>query len=504
MEANLISNGFTCYHKIFAQTIEKEETQDCVVPDAQPDLAEIISSCGNILIRSKEVSAGRVRVEANIPVKLSCISEDTGDVFGLNLNIPVYISVDDPQIQEDCFCTTEFKLIRVDSRIINSRKVTAAASIELTVACYQIAQTEFNTAAPDGIADILVKEQAYELSSIVDMKEKTFVLMDEYILPLGKTPMAEILGYQTSLFTEEQKIVGTKAILKGKANSLLLYRSDEMVIDATEINTEFSQIIDLEHADENSLLSTNMLLSGAYFDIAPGFDGRSLKMELHVAAQMKVYGTHKVNCIMDAYSNLYETELQQRHTMAGLIRREITLRDAVREIIVLPQKPSAIIACRACPTQHVISDNVVDCNILLKILYRNEDENVCTTERKLSIQLVADLRAGEVLHFCGIRVTECSVAALANEAECHLQLELKCFVVEKQEINCISGIAYDVTLPKDLSKKASLVILRAGNGADLWAIAKENCSTVKDICAANGLEDTMLHEDKLLLIPKSV
>ena len=504
MEASLISNGITCYHKTLTQTITKDETQDCVIPDTLPDIGEIIAGCGNILIRSKEVNAGRIRVECNIPVKVSCCAELDGNIYGLALNIPVYFSVEDPQIHEDSFCTTELKLIGLDCKILNSRKISVTAKAELKLTCFEKKEIESKTVAPEGIRDIHIKEQSFELSSIVDVKEKTFVLMDEYILPAGKTPIAEILGYQLSFTLEDQRILGTKVILKGKAKSILQYRSDEMKMDAAEFVTEFSQIIDVEYADENSYVATLLLLSGLYFDAAPGFDGRTVKMELHAAAQVQVCSMQKISCVADAYSNLYEAEMRFHNSQIELIHRELILRAALHDVVELPYKPVNVVACRVHPLEFAELASGLSSKVLLSIYYCTDDGKLIVAERTTTVNFSADLQTGEKLRFCDISIVDANAMASAGGAECHIQLEARCFAVEQQEINSVCAISYDETKPRDLSRSASLVIMKAEAGADLWTIARENCSTTEAICMVNSLETVEIHEEKLLLIPKTV
>ena len=49
----------------------------------------------------------------------------------------------------------------------------------------------------------------------------------------------------------------------------------------------------------------------------------------------------------------------------------------------------------------------------------------------------------------------------------------------------------------------TLILLRAGSRQSLWELAKQNCSTVEAIRAANGLDDITGEWEKLLIIPKA-
>ena len=48
------------------------------------------------------------------------------------------------------------------------------------------------------------------------------------------------------------------------------------------------------------------------------------------------------------------------------------------------------------------------------------------------------------------------------------------------------------------------MILYPRNSGDLWTLAKENCSTIEAICAANTLDGDTWPSGRMILIPKTV
>ena len=136
MEANLSKCGFASYDKAYSRTLRKEESQDCVVPDTMPDIAELATTWGCVLIRSKDVGEGRVRVEANVPAKVSFLPEGEEHLCCLDVNIPFYFSAEDAAIREGDFCVADLKLRALETRVLNPRKVTVRAEVELSLECY--------------------------------------------------------------------------------------------------------------------------------------------------------------------------------------------------------------------------------------------------------------------------------------------------------------------------------------------------------------------------------
>ncbi|MBR2880535.1 MAG: DUF3794 domain-containing protein, partial [Oscillospiraceae bacterium] len=66
MEAKLGIAEYGIYNKSYSTILRREECRDAVVPDTFPDISEVLSCEGRLLIRSKDVSSGRVRTELNV------------------------------------------------------------------------------------------------------------------------------------------------------------------------------------------------------------------------------------------------------------------------------------------------------------------------------------------------------------------------------------------------------------------------------------------------------
>ena len=71
-------------------------------------------------------------------------------------------------------------------------------------------------------------------------------------------------------------------------------------------------------------------------------------------------------------------------------------------------------------------------------------------------------------------------------------------------MQCITALRYDETAPLETAARPTLVLLRVDSTADLWAIARDNCSTVAAIREANRLDEAPEGWSRLLLIPKTL
>ena len=63
MQVSLSQTLLACRKLCYSGAVRKEESQEFVVPDTMPDIRAILSATGNVRIRSKDLSPGRVRLE---------------------------------------------------------------------------------------------------------------------------------------------------------------------------------------------------------------------------------------------------------------------------------------------------------------------------------------------------------------------------------------------------------------------------------------------------------
>ena len=502
MEACLKRNSIACYHKVYSQILRREELQDAIIPDRLPDLASVLTVSGCVLIRSKDVSAGRVRLEANVPARLSYYAED-GSICCLDVNIPFYVSAEDPAIPDGGNCVAGLHLAELDAKVLNPRKVSVHASVSVTLECYQAGETEFLSAPEEGACPIHAQERSAEITVVQAMTEKTFVLTDEVILPAGKTAMEELLGYDVVLTVEDRKSLGSKLLLKGSAKSRILYRGPEMEVDTAEFSTAFSQMVDLDCGESEPFMEVQMLVSGLYYDIAPGYDGRTVKMELHAAAQVRMLCNMPVRYLADAYRNSYELALRRENREIICCRQETGLHGTLRLQMELPQEICELGSCAAQVTDVSAEGGDTAVQVALQLLCRGTDGRFLTLTREGKLMLHGEFAENERLLIGAATVEDASAALDSGCAEIRVDVELTGISAAYGALECISGIEYDENAARDLSGEPSVVIMRVRNSDDLWRIARENCSTVEAIEQANDLDWSGSTWEKLVLIPRA-
>ena len=502
MEITLNQASIDCYDKLYSQTLRKEETQDSVVPDTMPDIGGIICTSGTVLIRSKDVGEGRVRIEANVPVKVSYTPEEGEGIYCLELNLPLYAAMEDAQITENSLCVADLKLTGLETKVLNPRKVSVRAEALFSADCYAPGKMTFSGAPEQGTEGVNVLERTVAVAPVCAVAEKTFVLTDEFTIPAGQPPAAAILSQQTLPQIEDVKVAGTKLIVKGSVKSSLLYASEDYTVGSVEFSTGFNQIIETDKEISEPYIGVRMLLSGAYYDV--NGEGRTGEMELHLVAQAVIHAGAEAVCLADAYSNRYALQTVTETLPVERIETELTLRETLREQLPTAQGVAEIVQGSYDLGRPQGEGGAVTLPITVCMCYRTADGRLCSAKRTYQVKFSYALEEGQRLAVAGASAQELLLTPSAGGAEVRLPLELRAFLVRTDGISCVTAITCDETGTLDLSEKPTIVIVRAASGDDLWLLAKENGSTVQAITEANGLDALSAPWERLILIPKTV
>ena len=500
MEVSLRKNCVSCFQSAFSQTILLSEGQECVVPDTLPDIASVVCTGATPLIRSKDVSDGRVRLEANVPARVTCLGED-GRIFPLDVNIPFYLSAQDEQISPDSLCVALLTLRQAETRLLNPRKLSVRAELAVTVTCYE--ENALTTyLAPEEDTAVHTLEASAETECVACVTEKTFILTDEAALPESMPAAAEILAQNAAVCVREIKTVGSKIIVTGDVDSELLYRCDAGELHAFCFRTDFSQIIEAGCEAEDASVELHILLSGMYYEILPGSDMRQIGMELHLVAQAVVTKVQEVAYLADAYSNQFPLDVRSETRCLAKTVDERILEERGKLLIETAEEVSEAVFCRAEVLGLETEGEEAFARLRVTLCYRC-GEGYGSAERTVMQKISLPGDKGCSVRLKGAEVTEIGAVPTSGGAEVRYTLTVRAALCEQREVCCIQSISYDENGSLNTESLPTLIILRADSRKSLWELAKQNCSTVEAIRAANGLDEIAGDWEKLLIIPKA-
>ena len=101
MELSMKRSGIACCEKVFEYAMPVEQATETVVPDTMPDVERILCAEGMVIIRSKEVSEGRVTVSAGVAATVLYSPEGGGRPCRLSAVVPIELELDARRLPAD-------------------------------------------------------------------------------------------------------------------------------------------------------------------------------------------------------------------------------------------------------------------------------------------------------------------------------------------------------------------------------------------------------------------
>lgn len=498
MEAKLKKAEYVCWDKSFSLIQRKEESRDAVVPDTQPDIAEVLFCAPTVLIRSKDVSPGRVKVEALINTRVLYRGEDS-KIWSVELALPFFFSGEDEKISQESIALARLNLLNTEARALNPRKILLRAELEAEISVFDPTKLSVceGLLEPGPVRSRHVLKEASLISAVT---EKTFAVSDELAFPSGCAKTEEMICLGIYPTVDETKNVGSKLIVKGRIRSKILVVDTNAAVYQLEPVSEFSQIIELGCECENGLPLVWLTPSGAYCGVSADNEGR-VSLEYHMVAQLMCRSNINICCLDEVYSNRYDLDTEcveiilEKHCDMG---RE---REGLRQLYETARPVAEVLCSRITPVKPVFEKGKMSLSFYLTALCSGENGVWCE-KRKGEICFHIPVEEGN-WYAKEIEIIEWNLFPVPGGLELRLDAAAELVLSGEQHFSYVSSISYDEEKILDNSDKPSLVLLRLKNEDEIWDIARENCSSLEDIFSVNGINEPSEAVGKLILIPKT-
>lgn len=497
MEWSLKKDIYEELAAIWTGSTVKEFSLDCVVPDTMPDVASVVDAEGIILLRSKDVETGGVSLTSSIAATVMYIPEDGGILRCLSAAIPVELRFDVPEIDTDCRVVAGMRVRAIDARMVNSRKISLRADVEGEIRCYRKTETEIASGLEDSAVHTLNRTLSFVRTA--DVREKTFVITDDYSLPIGMSHLDSILSQRGEVTVEDAKFVSGKVVFRGRVKAGLLLAGEEPgQILSARYETEFSQIMEVD-ASGDVEPEVSLMFTGVYFDLPDREDenGR-ISAEIHMAAQCVCRQRAEMSYIADLYSNQASLIPEMnRMRLVGSVH-PVSMRQTVAGRVEPFVGNGEMISLSGAIGVIATDGNTVKTTVNIRLVSRSDEGQYLLSRCRLSAEFTAELPEEAELENIRVSVAEVYYTASGSGTDIRAALQLDALAYLPQTIEYVSSVAEDEASWEREKETPSITLVRAEPGMDMWKLAKRYHSTVEAIAAVNSEK-----EEGLLLIPKS-
>lgn len=162
-----------CVNKIIGRKKEIIEAKgDVIVPDIKPDILNSISASGVVCITKKEILDGKIRIEGSVNTYIMYLADDENSTIrSLNTEIEFSEIINFENCKNDMILDEITKLKNIECKVLNGRKISISANIELDISVYSNSNVEIITKL-DNIEDAQILKKEVNLNSIVGVRNK--------------------------------------------------------------------------------------------------------------------------------------------------------------------------------------------------------------------------------------------------------------------------------------------------------------------------------------------
>lgn len=473
-----------------------EVTQELRLPDGMPDIGRVLTTWGQVILRSKEWQGSQARTTGGVMTWTLYAPEDGTEPRSVESWLPFELKWEMSAVNREGPVVVLPLLRFADSRSLSARKMMVRAGVGALAQGFYPEQTEIGTPGelPE---DVELLKNTYPLRMNMEAGEKVFLLDEELSLD-GSQPPDKLLGCTVLPEVTETRVLSDKLAMKGNLKIHAVCREPEGRIRSWDSELPFSQLAQLDesHGTE-AKADVHMAVTNLEADLPePG----RLRIKSGLTAQYVISDQKMLELVQDAYSprRQVETEMKNLDLPVILDNRQENLSPAqsvpgqfgmMADGVFLPDFP-----------RQRRNGNNIEMEIpgLFQSLVYEEDGVLQPVNVRWEghMNLPADENARIVTP------VQSSGRAEAVETGEGMRLESQALLglqsSARQEFPMVEALELGQAESPDVARPS--VILTMGGTEPLWDLAKRCGSTVSAIRAANGLDADPVQE-RMLLIP---
>lgn len=498
MELGLKMEEISCCETVGNVVVSHEESLETSIPEYCPDIARIVDTAGQLRIREKVLSEGRLSISGDVRVTVLYTSEESPGLRSLVLTVPFACRAEEPRLQgcrSVCVCG---RLPLLEAKSLTSRKLYIRVMPEFVVEGIASTKQKLCSGVEEQDPTLQLRRETMEASVLTTVMEREFNFSQEYV-PEGGVPEDLLLDRCYLQVTDCQRI-GRKLIVKGEATLSLLYRTEEQVLQTYDTVLPFSQILDGVELPDEAVYRAEAWTADSHIRLTRTDGAMGFGISMRIGVMVKVYELRKVSYLRDLYSTRYETDVRrQALKLTAAYPAESMKQEAVEQLEFGRETPFVCLTgaeCGAVTAEPEGDHTALRTNLRLKILYLDESGAPISAERMAEVTAQTSDIPQIVRAICG------SGTIQMNGNSCQVRLPVS-FATEReapQELSSIDSV--ELTEPEE-RQRPSLVLRRIGEDETLWDVAKAYRTDPALILQANDLKEGEPLPEGMVLIPKT-
>ena len=493
---------------VFESTAEQSLDADISLPDYCPEIQRILRCNVIANINSVQNTSGRVTADGTAVIRLIYVGE-SGKIAAFEQNYPVQKYIESNRINSESAISVCVNTDYVNCRAVNSRRVDIRAMLTFVFKALN-KRVENILCGADG-AGIQLMTEEFNVASLAGVCEKVFSMSEVVEIGNDKKTVSQIINVSACAVAGDVKIINNKALIKGDFTVKIYYiAEDSGAVENLEHSMPISQIVELEGLNESSLfgLRLNVCSCEVSAKADTAGDMRLVDLNARINAFLILFEENPISIIKDAYSTEYEAKNTSKNIQ--LFEYNDKFNSAFTNKVVLESIGVSVdcvlaVWCSDIKFNFYAKDDkcITSGTYQSTVIYRDSENNIGIIQKPVDFEFSSKLnkKAEKIVCYGSAVITACSCSITGDS-----RLELKTEI-------CISGIvlssfnqkyisSIDISENSNKSEKScALSIYFCDDGEDVWNIARRYNTTVEAIMNENDLNDRIISESRMMLIP---
>ena len=463
------------FDRVLNTAVSREDTAELTIPDAMPDVSELLLTDGQTLIRGKDVHGGGISVSGISEIAVLYLTEER-ETARVSIDIPFEAEVS-AAAGEGTRAVASVHLVSAEARLLSSRRLLVRAEVCVSASLW--AQTEFRwmeSAETESCSAEFRREKA-KLVPVVAVEEKTFTTEDVMPLPAGKPPVGSLLYAKAFLRRESEEPVGGKLVVRGNAAVTAIYQTAAGELAQAELTQPWSAFPDLPDSGDGHCFETVVSLTGCSVEADDG----GLRLSVGGVVQTVIRSTRELELINDAYGTDCSLVPAIEMTVVDAEAAQELMADTVSVHLESLRRPRSLVCLSAdCGRPRQDKDSIRVPVIVKALCIMEDGKTELLTSRGEALcpgsGTIPEVSCGELY---------ASVTSLGVDVRVPVSFSFtRC---RKEELRYL--VSAEVRNPASRIGVPAVTILRTSAGDSVWSLGKERGLPCASIRTYNALAD---------------
>ena len=499
-----------CVNQIIGKANESIYAEDdIIIPDIKPDILSVINTSGTVCVYKKEIADGKIKIDGGVQAYIMYLADDeNGNVRGINTVIDFSKTIEIENVNSNMNMNCIIELKEIECKILNGRKVSVKASLNVDVNIFSNENVEF-VRTVENMKDIQFLNTTETMDSMLG-SGVTKVYAKDTINIENEDNLLEIVKANFSILNKETKTSYNKILAKSDMQVNIVYLTEDNKIQEVNWQIPVMGFIDMQNISDDNMINVDYEIKNVL--IKPNnVDEHSIYVEVELEILSNVFEKKEINIIQDLYSPKDNLEISQKNIIVMQNKQNVFSKYVINERLQIPELQNA----RICNTevkakvlnQKIYKDKIAyDGEVQVKFMYISSVTNRIDVKIQ-TLPFSYNLDCPEILENSNLNTTidvlsENFSAMPDGNIETNIELGICADISKMKEINVIDNVNVSENPNENIY---SIVVYFVKPGDTLWNIAKRFKSTINAIASVNGIEDeNKINVGQQLFIPKFV